>query len=103
MTLQQFCALLLTADPAATRYEADNRLDGDYTIWRETRRIGPSADGRWAGGWRVYVDRFTRTENDSTAAAILQALESSDEIAVEYLVDPVEDGYIHHIYECDVA
>ena len=48
------------------------------------------------------MDRFTKEEDEETAAELLRALSERDDITVDYLVDYERDtGYIHHIYDCE--
>ena len=103
MTLDDFRDLLLTVDQDATRYEHTGV--GNYTTWREygTKPLGAN-NRRGEVIYRVQVDRFTKLENDPTAAAITTLLDGQDTVAFQYLVDyEVNTGYIHHIWDCEVA
>lgn len=104
MTLDEFKALLLTADPKASHYYSVSQ-ETNYTIWREHEERGLSADNkRLQPIWLVQVDRFTKTENDPIADAIKAALDSCVEISFRHLVDFEPDTkYIHHIFDCEVA
>ena len=103
MTVQEIKDLLVAVDPDVQRYDHDRAGSGDaYTVWQELRPVGFYGDGREDGSIRFQVDRFTKDENDATAAALLAALEGREDIAVDYLVDYERDtGYIHHIYDCE--
>ena len=88
MTIQEIKDLLTGIDPDVQRYDHD--------------RADFHGDGRTQGGIRFQVDRFTKEEDDATAAALLEALEGNDFIAVDYLVDYERDtGFIHHIFDCE--
>lgn len=103
MTIQEIKDLLTGIDPDVQRYDHDHAGDGDaYTVWQEFTPSDFHGDGRTQGGIRFQVDRFTKEEDDATAAALLEALEGNDFIAVDYLVDYERDtGYIHHIFDCE--
>jgi len=103
MLLADFKALLLTADPLATKYKG--ALTGNYTAWTAYARIGVDADNRLAeSGWKVQVDRFTKSDSDAVVALIDGVLSGNDEIGVNYLIDYESDtGYIHHIWDCVVV
>lgn len=103
MTVREIKDLLIAVDPDVQRYDHDRAGSGDaYTVWQELRPVGFYGDGREDGSIRFQVDRFTRDEDEPTAAAILDALESRDDIAVDYQTDYERDtGYIHHIYVCE--
>lgn len=105
MTVHEIRSLLVSVDPNVRRYEHDGAGTGDaYTVWYETGRPGFYGDGTEEGSIRFQVDRFTRDEEDPTAAALLAALEGEDDIAVDYLVDYERDtGYIHHIFSCEAV
>jgi len=102
MTLEGFKALILAADPEATRYEGNRK--GNYTVWREYGMKPLAADNHHADrAMKVQVDRFTKIEDDPVADALFAALDGRDEVAFEYLVDyEVDTGYIHHIFDCEV-
>ena len=103
MTIEEVRSLLISVDPDVQRYDHDQAGKGDaYTVWREIRPVGFYADGKEAGSLRFQVDRFTKEEDEETAAEILRALSERDDITVDYLVDYERDtGYIHHIYDCE--
>ena len=101
MTLAEIKALVLSADPNAEHYDSA-RKGSAYTVWREYGDLPMMADGEHQGGVRFQIDRYTKTENDATAAAIKAALEASYRVAYSYLVDyEPETRYIHHIYDCE--
>ena len=102
MTVAEIKELLVSVDPGVQRYEHDHEGEDAYTVWCELGRIGEYGDGEEEGTIRFQVDRFTKEEDDATAAALLAALEAEDDIAVDYLVDyERETGYIHHIFDCE--
>ena len=105
MTVQEIKDLLLSVDPDVQRYDHDRAGSGDaYTVWQELRPLGLYGDGQEEGTIRFQVDRFTKNEDEGTALALKAALESQDDIAVDYLVDYERDtGYIHHIYVCEAV
>lgn len=102
MTLGEFKAVLLEADPKAKRYSTKER--GNFTVWREYERLYAFADGQNQGGWKVQIDRYTTEENDAVAEAILTALDAQDCIAYQHLVDyDAETEIIRHIFDCEVG
>lgn len=102
MTLEEIKALVLTADNTAEHYESSHTSEPAYTVWREYRRLPATADDRHIEGWAFQVDRYTQDEYDETAAALFDALDGSDRVAVHYEVDhEPETGYIHHIFDCE--
>lgn len=96
MTLQEFKAIILSADPQASHYRS--MQTPNYTVWREFgKRSLPEPT------WKIQVDRYTKIEYDPVIALINAALER-DDIAFDYLCDYEKDtGYIHHIWDCEVA
>ena len=102
MTASEIKKLLTDVDPDAQRYEHDGAGTADaYTVWRELRPVGLYGDGQEEGSIRFQVERFTKEEDEQMAALIRAALEGQDDIAVEYLVDYEDTGYIHHIFVCE--
>lgn len=104
MTLDEFGALMKTADPVLSKFKGDGKVN--YTTWAPYKRTGLHADGQLIEPvWKVQVDRFTKIDNDPVAAAIDAALLGSDDIAVtEYQIDYEKDtGYIHHIWDIEVS
>lgn len=103
MTANEIKTLLVSVDPNVQRYDHDGAGTADaYTVWQEIQPIGLYGDGQEEGTIRFQVDRFTREEDEATAAQLLAALEEQDDIAVEYRVDYEKDtGYVHHIYVCE--
>ena len=102
MTLAAFKALILTADPKATRYFGADT--GNYTVWAEReRKAGVCSDNEVSEPvWNVRVERITKMEDDPVAENILHALEN-DEITVRYTVDSdPESKYIRHLFDCEV-
>ena len=102
MTIEEIRTLVLGADPTAERYESSRAGSDSYTTWRELRRLPATADGEHIEGWSFQVDRFTRDEDDATAAALFATLDGCERVAVAYDTDYEPDtGYIHHIYDCE--
>lgn len=102
MTCSEIKSFLVSIDPTIERYESSRAGSDAYTVLRELGPKGVYADGCHQQVMRFQVDRFTKTESDSTALAIWIALEDRDDIAFEYLVDYEPDtGYIHHIFDCE--
>ena len=103
MTANEIKTLLVSVDPNVQRYDHDGAGTADaYTVWQEIQPVGLYGDGQEEGSIRFQVDRFTREEDEATAAQLLETLEGQDDIAVEYRVDYEKDtGYVHHIYVCE--
>jgi len=103
MTLDELKNLLLTVTPDTYHYEAFQKPD-QYIVWAEYGTNKLSADSRYPEtAWRVQVDYFTKTEFDPNVARIDTVLDT-DEVSYDYLVDYEDDtGYIHHIWDCEVA
>lgn len=102
MTLSEIQALVVSVDPKAGHYESASQSKTGYTVWREFRRLDMTADDAHAEAWSFQVDRFSKLENDPVAAALYEALEADDRVAVEYLVDYESDTrWIHHIFDCE--
>ena len=101
MTLQDIRTLLLEADPGIQHYFCVKENE-DYSYWEETQRLGLVADDTHEEGWRFYVHRFTRTEDDPVAAAIFAALDADPRVTVIHTTDfERETGYIHHVFQCE--
>lgn len=101
MTLDDIKAMVIAVDPSAQHYDSTKKGPA-YTVWREYGYLPMTADQRHQGGISFQIDRFTRAENDTIAAAFVAALESDDRIAYEYQVDyEPETRYIHHIFDCE--
>jgi len=102
MTLNEFKAVLLTADPKAQHY--NHGTSGNYTVWREYADKPLYADGqREVVYQQIQVDRFTKTEYDPVVESIKTALDGAD-IPFLHLTDYENDtGYIHHIFDCTVT
>ena len=97
--LTAFRDLLLEADPKATKFKG---VGGDnYTVWTPYSPDKTMSDNEEEDfTWRIQVDRFTKTDNDSIAKAIYDKLTEAG-IPFEYEIDFEEDtGYIHHIFDC---
>lgn len=101
MTLKEIAAFLTDIDPDISHYESMEKRD-PYSFWRETRPLSFMADGVHQEGWRFYVHRYSREEEDPVAAALWAALEQSDRFTVSYEKDYIpEKDMIHHIFECE--
>lgn len=102
MTLEDIRALVVSVDKGAGHYESAYQGGQAYTVWREVRRLSLMASNSHEEAWAFQIDRFTKTEGDGIAAALLSALEADERVAYSYLVDYEPDtGYIHHIYDCE--
>lgn len=102
MTCNEIREFLTEIDPTIERYESSRSGKSAYTVWYELGTTNHFADGENVGIMRFQVDRFTKTEDDEIAAALLSALQERDDIAYQYLVDYEPDtGYIHHIFDCE--
>jgi uncharacterized protein YbdZ (MbtH family) len=105
MTLSEVKALLVSADPDIRHYFSMHNSEKLYSYWEETQQIGPVWDDQHDTAnqaWRFYVHRYTRTEDDSVAAAIFEALDQDPRTTVRWSTDfDKESGYIHHIFECE--
>lgn len=102
MTLADFKALIVSADPKATRYFGADT--GNYTVWAEHERKGGVNAENWLSEpvWGIRVERITKIEDDPMAEAIMHALEN-DEITVKYTIDSdPESKYIRHVFDCEV-
>ena len=102
MTLADIQALVVAVDPNAGHYESAYAGSAAYTVWREYRYNSQMADGVHQGGIVFQIDRFTKAENDTIAAAFITALEANPRVSFSYLVDYEPDTrYIHHIFDCE--
>lgn len=101
MTLEDIRKLLTQADIGIRHYFSMEK-EKDYTYWEETRRLPFTSDDGHDEGWRFYVHRYTRQENDRVAADLFRILDAHPGIAVTETIDHDPDtGYIHHIFECE--
>ena len=102
MTIEDIRQLVISADSYASHYDSAHRTGAAYTVWREIRQLGMTADDLHQGGWAFQIDRFTKDEADPVAQAILDALDADPRVAYRYEVDYEPDTrYIHHIYDCE--
>jgi hypothetical protein len=103
MTLLEFRDLLLTIGVSVYHYSA-HQDQGNYIVWAEYGDKAMTADNRREErALCVQVDLFTKIEFDPTVDEINSAL-NRDDISFEYLCDYEQDtGYIHHIWDCEVA
>ena len=103
MTCTEIKTFLVSVDPTIERYESSKKGDA-YTVWYELGMPGIFSDGQHEDIQHFQIDRFTKEEDDTTAAAIFTALEARDDISFSYLVDHEDDtGYIHHIFDCEAC
>ena len=103
MTLTDFKTLLLTCDPAVSKFTGPGT--GNYTVWVPgTRTDGLMSDDQSEeDDTRVYVDRFTKVDNDTVAALLKTKLDESF-IPYEYeQMFETDTGYIHHSFTCIVG
>ncbi|WP_041274641.1 hypothetical protein [Desulforamulus reducens] len=103
MSLVNLRDLLLTVTPNVYHYHAHKKHDS-YIVWSEYGTQGLNADSEIQEiSWRVQVDFFTKTEFDPNVEKISSLLDRED-ISFSYLVDYEQDtGYVHHIWDCEVA
>lgn len=102
MTLDDIRTLVTSVDPTAGHYESAYQGSQPYTVWKEDNILGFVADGRHQGAISFHIDRFTKNEFDTVAAALIEALETDDRVAYTYVVDYEQDTrYIHHIFDCE--
>lgn len=101
MNIEEIRAVVLQADPTATRYFSVAR-DANYTTWHEFLEIPLEGDDDVAEeGWRFQVDRFTRDEDDPAVDRIKRVLRAHPGIGVEHSVLPdPQKGWIHHVFQC---
>ena len=100
MTLQEIKVLVSGADPVARHYFSEEK-GRDYTYWQETRRLPLVSDDRHEEAWAFVVHHFTRSEGDTIALRLWKALDGDPRVGVRYQVDRQDDGWIHHIYDCE--
>lgn len=101
MTLKEIAEFLTDIDPDISHCESMEKRE-PYSFWKETRPLSFMADGVHQEGWRFYVHRYTREEEEPIAAALWAALEQSDRFTVSYVKDYIpEKDLIHHIFECE--
>lgn len=104
MTINDIMALVVSADPKASRYEygAHSANGAAYTTWREIRRLPLMHDDTHAEAWAFQIDRFTTSETDEVADEIRRVLDDDVRVAYRYELDYEPDTrYIHHIYDCE--
>lgn len=99
MTLEQFMALLLTADPKAKHY--GTKQTGNYTVWQEYNQVPHTADDRISSSAvYVQVDRYTKIEFDPMVQTITDALDGGGVSVIDIrTLYEIETGYIHHIWD----
>lgn len=102
MTLSEIQALVASVDPNAGHYESAYRDSDAYTVWQETGTLPYMGDNHHMGALRFQIDRFTKQDGDSVAAALEAALEARDDVAFQHITDHEPDTrYIHHIFDCE--
>jgi hypothetical protein len=103
MTLLEFKDLLLTTGLPVHHYHAHKQTNR-YIVWAEYGGHNQTADNAITEkAIRVQVDLFTKTEFDPAVEAINSLLDR-DDISFKYLCDYEPDtGYIHHIWDTEVA
>ena len=103
MTLHEIKSLIISAIPnEPVHHYFSTETEKNYTYWEETERLPLLADDGHEEGWRFYVHRFTRRENDPVAARLFAALDADPRVTVSETRDfDPESGYIHHIYRCE--
>lgn len=105
--LNDFKALLLTADPQITHYFGLNEDDPwhPYTVWTEYE-LDPLMGG---GGytepkWRILVERYTKDENDAVVVAIMNLLKSAPGVVFEYSLRRNQElRMLYHAWDCEVV
>ncbi len=103
MTLTEFETLLKTADSSITKRKGKGNIN--YTTWSPGvyNNSVMSDDEPDETFVRVYVDRFTKTENDTVAESIANVLSGAFiPFDREEITEP-ETGYIHHSFTCLVG
>lgn len=102
MTLNEIRTLLVSADANIKHYFSKNTASA-YSYWEETQRLPVLADDRHEEMWRFYVHRYTKTENDTTAQALFDALDADPRVSVRWVQGGYDrdSGYLHHIFECE--
>lgn len=101
MTLLDFKAIVLRADPKSTKRFGAGK--GNYTVWTPGAidRV-MSDDENDEKVQRIYVDRYTKIDDDPIVQAIWDELEKAF-ISFEYEQDTETDTkIIHHIFTCFV-
>ena len=105
MTLNEIKALLVSADANIKHYFSMHGSEEPYSYWEETHMLPLTFDDRHQitdQAWRFKVHRFTKTEGDSVAASIFEALDQDPRVTVRWVTDFDKDsGFIHHIFECE--
>lgn len=100
MTLAEFKAALLAIDPALEKYKSTKT--GNYTIW-SPGNLAPgldSDDDKEENDQRIYVDRFSLSDNDTIAKQITAMLRSNF-VPFEYVhIYENDTGYLHHSWTC---
>lgn len=101
MTLTDFRDILLSADPKVTKRWGIGK--GNYTVCTPGRIDRTLSDDIGEDKTQiVYVDRFTKLDNDPIVEKIWNALENAF-IPFEYEQDTeIDTRYIHHIFTCYV-
>ncbi len=99
INLDNFKALLLTADPDADKWKGKGQ--GDRTIWYPSQIVKIRSDDMDDDSWlKIQVNRFTKSDSDPIVSKIYDTLTQAG-IPFEYIVDYEEDtDFINHIFTC---
>lgn len=101
--LEWFKELLLTVDPNIKKYSGPGT--GEYTTWQP----GGVEDALMADDHeedvvqRVYIDRYTKQDNDPIAKRIYKLLDDHEIPFIHDMDYEDETKYIHHIFTCYVS
>lgn len=103
MTMAEFVQLLKSVDPQCTKTKGSG--NDSYTTWDSHTPI--TADGDNTSevvGYRIQVDRFSKSSDDPLAVEIQEALLGLDDVAVNILPKDWEQDtkYHHWIWDCEV-
>lgn len=105
--LNDFKALLLTADASATHYFglSDGEPWRPYTVWTEYELDGlHGGDTYTEMVWRVLVERYTKDEDDTAVTAIMNKLKSAPGVTFQYSLRRNQElGMLYHAWDCEVA
>lgn len=101
--LDEFKALILTADPSATHYFG--RGEGAYTVWTEYELEGLHGGNVYTEyKWHVLIERYTTEQDDQIAMSIMTALGSADNVVFQYsLRRNTDQELIYHAWDCEVT
>lgn len=103
MTLDEFKALVLEADPTATMFKGSKT--GSYTVWRPggiANQINSDDEADEVVRY-AYIDRFTKSEPDTVAVLIHSILTAAMVPYQPEIIYEQDTGYIHHSFTCLVG